>query len=278
MAFVPAKCPCCGGEIQIDDSRKEAFCSFCGAKFIAESAICYYNTTNEYHIEHADFHVEDSRGIESRLANAESFLTVHKNYERANEEYSSITNDYSGDWRGWWGVVRALSREFSGVQVQWTGLYSIADDERDYVRELERKDSSYAYCLRTDFGVIKKYAESTFRLLPPNKDELLLIWSDYSEKACTLFEDLARDCKQKRAEEKSKIDEAEQIKNSLVEMNNKRYELQNSRMLFGKKEKLQAIDDEIRKLKTKHNALSQEIIRLSKKVNSEPKGARFITF
>ncbi len=32
MTLVPMKCPGCGGEIQLDDSKEFGFCMFCGAK------------------------------------------------------------------------------------------------------------------------------------------------------------------------------------------------------------------------------------------------------
>ena len=38
MSIVNAKCPNCGASIQLDDERKEGFCSYCGSKVEVEEA------------------------------------------------------------------------------------------------------------------------------------------------------------------------------------------------------------------------------------------------
>ena len=39
MSFVAVKCPQCGADIQLDDSREFGFCSFCGAKVMQEKIV-----------------------------------------------------------------------------------------------------------------------------------------------------------------------------------------------------------------------------------------------
>ena len=38
MSLVNVKCPNCGASIQLDDSRAEGFCSYCGSKVKLEEA------------------------------------------------------------------------------------------------------------------------------------------------------------------------------------------------------------------------------------------------
>ena len=45
MPLVPAKCPECGGNINIDPDKKAAVCEFCKQPFIVEEAINNFNTT-----------------------------------------------------------------------------------------------------------------------------------------------------------------------------------------------------------------------------------------
>lgn len=45
MSLVPAKCPECGGNINIDPNKKAANCEFCKQPFIVEEAINNFNTT-----------------------------------------------------------------------------------------------------------------------------------------------------------------------------------------------------------------------------------------
>lgn len=46
MPLVPAKCPNCGGVLDVDPSHDAAVCSHCGTPFITEKAINNYNITN----------------------------------------------------------------------------------------------------------------------------------------------------------------------------------------------------------------------------------------
>lgn len=46
MPLVPAKCPNCGGVLDVDPSHDAALCSHCGTPFITEKAINNYNITN----------------------------------------------------------------------------------------------------------------------------------------------------------------------------------------------------------------------------------------
>lgn len=56
LKMVPAICTQCGAKLEVDNSKDAAICPYCNTPFIVEKAINKYNT--EYHIEHADIHVE----------------------------------------------------------------------------------------------------------------------------------------------------------------------------------------------------------------------------
>lgn len=46
MPLVPAICPNCGGQVEVNNSQEAAVCKFCGTPFIVEKAINQYNTVN----------------------------------------------------------------------------------------------------------------------------------------------------------------------------------------------------------------------------------------
>ena len=52
MALIPAKCPECGGLIEVDNEKRAGFCRYCGQPFVVEDAIqtfnTFYNITNNY--------------------------------------------------------------------------------------------------------------------------------------------------------------------------------------------------------------------------------------
>lgn len=38
VEFIPAKCPSCGGELMLPESKNDAFCTYCGSKFLVREA------------------------------------------------------------------------------------------------------------------------------------------------------------------------------------------------------------------------------------------------
>lgn len=49
MGFVAVKCPSCGADVQLDDSREFGFCTFCGAKVVQDKIVVEHRGT--VHIE-----------------------------------------------------------------------------------------------------------------------------------------------------------------------------------------------------------------------------------
>lgn len=117
MPLVAAKCMKCGANLQVDSTKETAVCPNCKTQFITEKAINNYNTYNQnnYNIENAEVHIHDEKSVETRLASAEVFLTTHHNIEKAREIFGGVTNDAPADYRGWWGLARANSREFTYI-------------------------------------------------------------------------------------------------------------------------------------------------------------------
>ena len=56
MPLVPAKCPECGGLVEVDNEKRAGLCQHCGQPFVIEDAIqtfnTYYQTTNNYNTTH----------------------------------------------------------------------------------------------------------------------------------------------------------------------------------------------------------------------------------
>lgn len=69
MSLVSAKCPNCGASIQVDNERKEAFCSYCGSKVIVQEAVQLVRIDNSgdinNYIEIAKTALESSNGEEA---------------------------------------------------------------------------------------------------------------------------------------------------------------------------------------------------------------------
>ena len=178
MPLVAAKCTKCGGELQIDNAQEAAICPYCGTPFIVEKAINYYtthNVTNIGSVEHADIHMEDSRGLETRLKNAESYLVQHKDYAKAEELFRSITEEFAGDWRGWWGIVRAMTHEFEGIPA---GMWQ----DFKYEETTEAFKAAVTGAFATD--EIQKMAERAFHVVDKeNEAKIRPVWSDFQRRS-----------------------------------------------------------------------------------------------
>ena len=79
--FVPAVCPKCGGQLQVDPTQEAAVCQYCGTPFIVDKAINQYNIQNAT-IEHADNVTINQKGA------AESFFDfAGEQMNRSREEH-----------------------------------------------------------------------------------------------------------------------------------------------------------------------------------------------
>lgn len=100
MPLVSKRCPECGGELTVDEKKKEAVCQYCGTSFM---------------ISNPEVHVHNGQSMEEKLNNAETFLTVHQDFEKAYTIFEQIANEFPNDYRGWWGMARAATHEFQDV-------------------------------------------------------------------------------------------------------------------------------------------------------------------
>lgn len=100
MPLVSKRCPECGGELMVDEKKKEAVCQYCGTSFM---------------ISNPEVHVHNGQSMEEKLNSAETFLTVHQDFEKAYAIFKQIANEYPNDYRGWWGMARAATYEFQDV-------------------------------------------------------------------------------------------------------------------------------------------------------------------
>ena len=120
MPLVAAQCTQCGANLTIDNSTDAAVCPHCKTAFITEKAINNYNTYNKntYEIQNANILINDEKSIENRLKNAEVFWATLNDSMKARSLFEEVTNDAPGDYRGWWGLARICTNEFTNFEFQ----------------------------------------------------------------------------------------------------------------------------------------------------------------
>lgn len=196
MSFVAARCTQCGAKIKIDDSKEAGICEFCGTAFITEKAINNYNNfiRNEYHIDNAV--IQGGKSIDEMLANAEVFLNVHHDYDKAFELFQKCADEAPGDYRGWLGMAKAeYPNEYNLLTIDLYCEYAlnvVPPNERKTVEEFRTK-------LFNDFDESKRRAK---------KDKALQI--ELNEKEVSMCQEQLTNIKNQILTKKKDIAEAEQ--------------------------------------------------------------------
>lgn len=114
MPFVNAKCPNCGGSLQVDNSKRAGICPFCKEAYTVEDAINNYVTNYNTNVEHlhADVvNINDEKSVDSRLHAADTFMSLG-DYSSAYKVYDEVTKNHPYNYRGWWGLIRVKSSDF----------------------------------------------------------------------------------------------------------------------------------------------------------------------
>lgn len=127
MPLVPARCPMCNGTIEVDPYRETAVCKFCDTPFITEKAINNYNTT--YHIKidtlhAAAVHINDDSSRDNRVKSGETHIRFN-DYASAEKVFREMTEKFPYDYRGWWGLIKVYSRNFTDFNIDRSEFYNI---------------------------------------------------------------------------------------------------------------------------------------------------------
>lgn len=100
MKLVPAKCPSCGANIEVNENLEKAICQYCGTTVIIQEAV------EKYKIEISGEVKVD--GIESKkelLKNAEVLAELGK-YTEANSKFTEYQQKYPDDYNGYLSELR----------------------------------------------------------------------------------------------------------------------------------------------------------------------------
>lgn len=147
MPLIMAKCTNCGGELEVDSVKEAAVCKYCGTPFITEKAVNNYNNRIE-HL-HADTVVlSDGQSVDDRVKAAETFINLN-NYVSAEKIFSTLTQECPYDYRGWWGLIKIHTENFTVSFANTTGRF------------------------KTDFNYIKKLYNSALTVANQEEKEII---------------------------------------------------------------------------------------------------------
>lgn len=103
MNFVPAKCTCCGGSLQVDPTQEAAICQFCGMPFVVEKAINNYNVNNYNgtvnNITDSEVHIHQNGETAEQLLENIKALLKREDCSAADKLYQQLKEKYPADYR-----------------------------------------------------------------------------------------------------------------------------------------------------------------------------------
>lgn len=122
MPLVAGRCTQCGAKLELDSSNETGYCPFCNTEFIIEKAIQYFinNISDE---------------VDNLAKSGDTFIKLN-DYDKADCTFTKISEMYPFDYRGWWGLVRVRSRDFTNI--------GISKDEFDEIEKLFSKATTVA--------------------------------------------------------------------------------------------------------------------------------------
>lgn len=107
MKLVSAMCPNCGAQLELDENMEKGFCMYCGSQIIVQDAVQKYKIELSGRVS-----VEGILSAEDFAKNGDTFMSIG-NIQQAYEAFRELSTKYPDDFRGWWGLVRAVTNDFS---------------------------------------------------------------------------------------------------------------------------------------------------------------------
>ncbi len=127
MGMIPARCTQCGADLEVDASADAAICPNCSTPFIVEKAINNYNTTYKVENLKADkVIVQDANSCDNLILAGEDFLKLNEK-EKARDKFQKAVSDFPGDYRGWLGLIKVNTDNFTNKSVSYYELSFIKD-------------------------------------------------------------------------------------------------------------------------------------------------------
>lgn len=120
MGFVAAKCSQCGSSIEVDESRKQGFCPYCGTKYVTEDIIQNNYTTN-YNTNYVTNNIgtaiiQNGDSIETLYERFLAFCKV-SDYQSASDTAKSMLKKYPQKALSWYcGALCNLLEDIESIK------------------------------------------------------------------------------------------------------------------------------------------------------------------
>lgn len=149
MPLVPAKCPECGGLVEVDNEKRAGLCQHCGQPFVIEDAIqtfnTYYQTTNNYNTTHnygdgAVINVYENKNSISALMERAFLFLEDGDFVQATDYFDKVLDIEPGHAEAYLGKLMAELR--IRKQDELKNCACPFDNNNNYQKVLRFSDSS----------------------------------------------------------------------------------------------------------------------------------------
>lgn len=102
MKLVPAKCPSCGANIEVNEDLKNAICQYCGTTILIDDAV------EKYKVEiSGEVKIDGIEGKSELLKNAETLASIGK-YAEAIQKFKIYFDKYPDEYKGYLSYLRMI--------------------------------------------------------------------------------------------------------------------------------------------------------------------------
>lgn len=175
MGFTAVKCPSCGANIELDDSREFGFCNYCGAKIVQDKIIVEHRGTVK---------IEGTATADTLLERAK--IMVHDgDFENADTYFDRVLDIEPHSAEAYWGKLCCKLHVLNNDALQ-NHPYSILE-ESTYKKAIEYADAT----LREEYQNIGKQTVINQNVLIKDQQEKVYRDSRITVRVSTI---LALDC------------------------------------------------------------------------------------
>jgi len=137
------QCKVCGGKLSIDADGKSSECASCGMTYSQEVMQQMLGTREDPVHVTGEVKVSGISDADKLANNSKQFLDFGE-FEKAREHCLRMSNEYPEDYRGWWGLVLADTRNLS-----WNPITPEVKDY--YAKALKTADQKNAQVIRQQY-------------------------------------------------------------------------------------------------------------------------------
>lgn len=115
MSLIILQCPNCGANSRADDKSDKFVCDYCGTEYALRDTVNNYSVSQNYStVQYITKNITGAAPADSEeyIKKGDVFVSLER-YERAAKAYCKAIELNPADWRGWFGIVKICTRNFT---------------------------------------------------------------------------------------------------------------------------------------------------------------------